>query len=155
MLIRATRPLTNPWLLLVLGAAYIIGFAFFSRAQSFLTPSDSFIGCTSTYWLANNGCGLDGDNCGPFDNSSFDFRCPAQCAGVILQNPRTVGDEQVVFKPLIVGGGDAVGTYGGDTFICAAAVQASVFPVPLITRCLTFLCLQRPNQRLQGWMCIS
>ena len=123
-LLRATRPLTNPWLFVILAAGYIIGFAFFSRAQSFLTPADSFIGCTATYWAALDGCGLDGYECMPFSNSTFDFRCPAQCSSVVLQNPRTVGDEQVDFVPLIVGGGDSNHTYRGDTFICAAAVQA-------------------------------
>lgn len=123
-LIRLTRPFTSPWLFAILVVGYIIGFAFFSRTQSFLTPADSYIGCTSTYWAANAGCGLDGGDCGPFDNSTFSFRCPAQCSSVILQNPRTVGDEQVDFVPLIVGGGDDEGTYRGDTFICAAAVQA-------------------------------
>ncbi|PIL31566.1 hypothetical protein GSI_06268 [Ganoderma sinense ZZ0214-1] len=122
--IRATRPLTNPWLFVILTAGYIIGFAFFSRAESFLTPADSFIGCTATYWAALDGCGLDGSECMPFSNSTFDFRCPAQCSSVVLQNPRTVGDEQVDFVPLIVGGGDSNHTYRGDTFICAAAVQA-------------------------------
>ena len=58
-----------------------------------------------------------------FSNSTFDFRCPAQRSSVVLQNPRTVGDEQVNFVPLIVGGGDSNHTYR-DTFICAAAVQA-------------------------------
>ncbi|KAH9897995.1 hypothetical protein C8Q73DRAFT_641404 [Cubamyces lactineus] len=124
--IRLTRWFTNPWLFVVLAVGYIIGFAFFARAQSFLTPADSFIGCTATYWAANDGCGLDGDDCGPFGNASFDFRCPAQCSQVVLQNPRTVGDEQVDFVPLIVGGGDEQGTYRGDTFICAAAVQAGL-----------------------------
>jgi LCCL domain len=125
-LIRLTRPLTNPWLLLVLGAAYIIGLAFFSRAQSFLVPASSSIGCTAAFWAANNGCGLDGELCGPFSNLTFDFRCPAQCNTVTLQNRRTVGNEQVVFEPLIVGGGDLNRTYRGDSFICAAATQAWV-----------------------------
>ncbi|OSD03563.1 hypothetical protein PYCCODRAFT_1388525 [Trametes coccinea BRFM310] len=124
--IRLTRPFTNPWLFVVLAIGYIIGFAFFARAQSFLTPADSFIGCTATYWAANDGCGLDGQDCGPFDNATFDFRCPAQCSSVILQNPRTVGNEQVDFVPLIVGGGDEQRTYRGDSFICAAAVQAGL-----------------------------
>lgn len=123
-IIKATRPLTSRWLFVVLVAAYIISFAFFSRAQSFITPAQSFIGCTSTYWLANNGCGQDGQICDIFDNSSFDFRCPAQCENVILQNPRTVGNEEIAFKPLLVGGGDDNRTYRGDTFICAAAIQA-------------------------------
>lgn len=122
--IRATQPFTSPWLLLILGAAYIVAFAFFARAQFFLTPSDSFITCTSTYWEANDGCGLDGQSCTPFDNSTFDFRCPAQCKAVVLANPRTVGNAQVDLVPLIVGGGDANGTYRGDSFVCAAAVHA-------------------------------
>ncbi|KAF8221974.1 hypothetical protein L208DRAFT_1324946 [Tricholoma matsutake] len=125
-LIRLTRPLTSPWLLLVLGAVYIIGFAFFSRAQSFLVPGSSSIGCTTVFWMANDGCSLDGELCGPFTNFTFDFRCPAQCKSVTLQNPRTVGNEQVVFEPLIVGGGDVNRTYRGDTFICAAATQAGL-----------------------------
>ncbi|KAF8203711.1 hypothetical protein BJ912DRAFT_870968 [Pholiota molesta] len=126
IVIKTTKSLTSPWLFVFFAAAYIIGFAFFARAQSFLTPEDSFIGCTSTYWLANNGCGQDGSTCAPFDNSTFDFRCPAQCNNVILQNPRTVGDEQIAFKPLIVGGGDSNRTYRGDSFICAAAIQAGI-----------------------------
>lgn len=121
---RRTRDLTTPWLFIGLAAAYIIGFAFLSREQSYLTPTDSFIGCTDTYWLANDGCGLDGQECGPFDNSTFDFRCPAQCDLVVLANPRIVGNQQVDNVPLIVGGGDLDRTYRGDTFICAAAVQA-------------------------------
>lgn len=125
-LVRATRPFRNPWLFVVLAAGYIIGFAFFARAQSYLTPADSFISCTSTYWAANNGCGLDGENCEPFSNSTFDFRCPASCSSVVLQNPRTVGDVQVDWVPLIVGGGDDNRTYRGDTFLCAAAIQSGL-----------------------------
>ncbi|EPQ60530.1 hypothetical protein GLOTRDRAFT_113140 [Gloeophyllum trabeum ATCC 11539] len=126
-LIRVTRPLTNPWLFVLLAAAYIIGLAFLSRANSFQTPSDAWVDCTSTYWLANDGCGLNGEACGPFEDQTFDFRCPSQCMSVVLQNPRTVGDEQVDFVPLIVGGGDSNKTYRGDSFICAAAVQAGMF----------------------------
>lgn len=121
---RITRPLTAPWFFVILAAAWIVGFAFFSRAQSFLTPAESFITCTSTYWIANDGCGLDGADCLQSEDSTFDFRCPAQCRSVILQNPRTVGNEETAFVPLIVGGGDSNKTYRGDTFICAAAVQA-------------------------------
>ncbi|KAI0271398.1 hypothetical protein BC834DRAFT_859294 [Gloeopeniophorella convolvens] len=125
--IRLTHSLSGkPLLLLVLGAVYIVGLAFFSRTQSFLTPAESWISCTSAYWSANDGCGLDGDGCAPFTDSSFDFRCPAQCASITLHNPRTIGDEQVNFKPLIVGGGDANFTYRGDSFLCAAAVQAGL-----------------------------
>ncbi|EGO05176.1 hypothetical protein SERLA73DRAFT_43532 [Serpula lacrymans var. lacrymans S7.3] len=125
-LIRMTRPLTSPWLFVVLVVAYIIGFAFLTRAQWFLTPASSFVGCTSVYWVENAGCGLDGQSCAPFTNTSFDFRCPAQCSSVVLQNPRAVGNLEVDFVPLLVGGGDANQTYRGDSFICAAAVQAGM-----------------------------
>ncbi|KAF8634425.1 hypothetical protein AX15_000876 [Amanita polypyramis BW_CC] len=124
--INITRPFSSPWLFLIFGMAYIVGFAFFSRAQSFITPADSYIGCTSTYWLAKDGCGLDGNLCGPFNDGTFDFRCPSRCDNVILQNPRTVGDEKVAYVPLIVGGGDDNRTYRGDSFICAAAIQAGI-----------------------------
>jgi hypothetical protein len=123
-LIRATRRFTSPWLFLFLGIAYIVAFAFFSRAQSFITPTADWAQCTSAAWSANDGCGLNGVDCAPFVTSSFDFRCPAGCKNVILQNPRTVGNQQVVFKPLIVGGGDVNQTYRGDSFVCAAAVHA-------------------------------
>lgn len=46
------------------------------------------------------------------------------CNSVMLQNPRTVGNEKMVFEPLIVDGGDVNQTYRGDPFICAAATQA-------------------------------
>ncbi|TFK77237.1 hypothetical protein BDN72DRAFT_830403 [Pluteus cervinus] len=125
-LLRLTRSFTARWVFSAFCVVYIIGFAFFSRAQSFLTPAQSFIGCTAAYWAANDGCGLDGNLCMPFTNSSFEFRCPAQCDTVILQNPRAVGNEEIAFVPLIVGGGDPNMTYRGDTFICAAALQAGV-----------------------------
>ncbi|KAJ2932741.1 hypothetical protein H1R20_g4337, partial [Candolleomyces eurysporus] len=126
-IVRFTRLFTAPWIFAILVVGYIIGLAFFTRAQYFLIPAESFIGCTTTFWAANNQCGLDGQNCMPMNTSQvFDFRCPAQCKNVILQNPRTVGNEQIAFKPLIVGGGDAEGTYRGDSFICAAAQQAGL-----------------------------
>lgn len=128
-LIKSTRFLTSPRLFIFLVTAYIIGCAFLARSESFLTPPESYFGCTSTYWLANNQCGLNGQACGPFNYSTFDFRCPAQCDNVILQNPRTVGDERIAFKPLIVGGGDENRTYRGDSFVCAAAIQAYVLSV--------------------------
>ncbi|KAE9408250.1 hypothetical protein BT96DRAFT_970895 [Gymnopus androsaceus JB14] len=125
-ILRTTRLLRNPWLFVLLAVAYIIALAFFSTAQSFLTPADDYITCTSVYWVSNAGCGLNGADCGPFSDSTFDFRCPAQCSSVVLENPRTVGNEQVDLVPLIVGGGDVNRTYRGDTFICAAALQAGL-----------------------------
>ncbi|KAJ6604512.1 hypothetical protein DFH09DRAFT_967925 [Mycena vulgaris] len=123
--LRLTRYAPNNYLLLILGAAYIVSLAFFARAQWFQTPADSFIGCTAAFWGAENSCGLDGGSCAPF-NGSLDFRCPAQCDGVILANPRAIGDDKMAFVPLIVGGGDPNRTYRGDSFICAAAIQSGL-----------------------------
>lgn len=124
-LIRATRRFTANWALLLFGAIYIVALVLLTRSQFYLTPEDSFISCTSTYWLANDGCGLNGQDCIPNDGTNtFDFRCPAQCKDVILLNNRTVGDTQLFRVPLIVGGGDSNKTYRADSFICAAAVHA-------------------------------
>lgn len=40
-----------------------------------------------------------------------------------------VGDEEVIFQPLVVGGGDAEGTYRADSFLCSAAVHRGLFSV--------------------------
>ncbi|KAH7885912.1 hypothetical protein F5I97DRAFT_2023720 [Phlebopus sp. FC_14] len=125
-LLRFTRPFTASWLFVALAAAYIISLAFLARAQWYLTPASSFVDCTSVYWTENAGCGLDGEACAPFSNSSFDFRCPAQCSSVVLQNPRMVGNLEVDYVPLIVGGGDSQRTYRGDSFLCASAVQTGL-----------------------------
>ena len=121
--IRFTRSFTHPLLFILVVVGYIIGLAFFTRAQWFQTPPDTFLGCTATYWLANSQCGLNGKDCLPSEYGKSNFRCPAGC-NVILQNSRTVGNETQEYVPLIVGGGDVDGTYRGDSFICSAAVQA-------------------------------
>ena len=92
-------------------------------------PGD--IGCGNTYWVPGNMCGLDGNDCRPFNGSGFAFRCPASCASYQVLNPRAVGDQEVVYKPMIVGGpgsGDngSLLAYRGDSFICGAAIHAGV-----------------------------
>lgn len=76
-------------------------------------------------------CGLDGRNCLPFDDSSFAFSCPADCAGTSVLNFRTIGDEQIIYRPLIVGGTSNTSNtddfvYRGDSFICGSAIHAGV-----------------------------
>ena len=124
-LLRLTRPFTSWWILAILTAGYIISLSFFVREQFFLIPADDYVDCTSTYWLANDGCGLDGDSCLlSMDQLVQEFRCPAQCTQVTLANPRTIGNIQIDHVPVIVGGGDPNKTYRGDSFICSAAVHA-------------------------------
>ncbi|KAI0319431.1 hypothetical protein OF83DRAFT_1110248 [Amylostereum chailletii] len=121
-----TRFLTSPFLFIIFVVIYLLTIASISRAQSFQTPRDAFIGCSNTFWPAQDRCGLDGQNCLPFDNASFSFRCESACSTVFLHNPRTIGNQEMVYEPLIVGGGDEERTYRGDSFICAAALHAGI-----------------------------
>ncbi|KAK4096748.1 hypothetical protein N658DRAFT_489719 [Parathielavia hyrcaniae] len=83
------------------------------------------IDCVDTLWKRNNECGLDGVDCRPFSNTSFAFRCPADCAGVRVLNPHHVGPLDVNFRPLVIGGGGQA-PYRGDSFLCGAAIHAGV-----------------------------
>lgn len=95
--------------------------------------------CIDTFWVRDNLCGVDGLDCGPFEGGAFAFRCPANCAGVQVLNPRWVGSEMVLYRSLVVGGGEGgdgngtadlggltSGFYRGDSFICAAAIHAGL-----------------------------
>ncbi|KAI0471553.1 hypothetical protein GGR56DRAFT_77274 [Xylariaceae sp. FL0804] len=89
------------------------------------------ISCGSTYWTKNNGCGLDGMDCRPFNNSGFAFRCPSGCAGYEVLNPRAVGTQEIVYSTFVIGGPpDAADeldpVYRGDSYICTAAIHAGV-----------------------------
>lgn len=123
------------WLLLAITyVAWAFGFSFLVKSiwyEASITASDgtettpSFFGCTSTYWLLNSRCGLDGQECSPFtSNESIPFRCPSGCLGTTLGGPRAVGKYLPAYVPLVVGGGD--GVYRGDSFICSAAVHAGL-----------------------------
>ncbi|KAH7135129.1 hypothetical protein B0J11DRAFT_153523 [Dendryphion nanum] len=86
--------------------------------------------CTDRFWNDGNGCGLNGDLCRPFENSTMPFRCPANCKRVQLLNPHAVGDKNINYRPLVVGGpADEEGTlentfYRADSFICGSAIHA-------------------------------
>jgi len=88
------------------------------------------IRCTDRFWDDGNGCGLNGDLCRPFENSTMPFRCPANCKRVQLLNPHAVGDKNVNYRPLVIGGPiDEENTlentyYRADSFICGAAIHA-------------------------------
>ncbi|KAI1145739.1 hypothetical protein F4825DRAFT_233097 [Nemania diffusa] len=124
------------WLFLAFFAAWILTFAIVfwqgqvaSEIEGWGEPSD--IGCGATYWSKNNGCGIDGVDCRPFTNSSFAFRCPASCASYRVLNPRAVGDQEIDYAPLIVGGppdpaNELNPVYRGDSFICGAAIHSGV-----------------------------
>lgn len=58
------------------------------------------------------------------------FRCPANCKRVQVVNPHAVGDQEVNYRPLVIGGPtDEDETlensyYRADSFICGAAIHA-------------------------------
>ncbi|KAG7288750.1 hypothetical protein NEMBOFW57_005107 [Staphylotrichum longicolle] len=92
------------------------------------TPTQ--IGCGSTYWTSGNGCGVDGVDCRPFTDGGYPFRCPANCASYQVLNPRAVGDQEIIYQPLVIGGppevGDGPAVYRGDSHICGSAVHSGV-----------------------------
>jgi hypothetical protein len=81
-----------------------------------------YIDCAESFWRRDNGCGLNGFECRPFNGTSFAFRCPANCAQVQVLNPRPVGSQDIVYQPLVIGGP----VYRGDSFICGSAIHAGV-----------------------------
>ena len=124
------------WLFFAYFAAWVLTFALVfwrgqitSEIEGWGAPSD--ISCGVAYWTKNNGCGIDGVDCRPFDNASFAFRCPGNCASYRTLNPRAVGDQEVVYAPLIVGGppdpaNELNPVYRGDSYICGAAIHSGV-----------------------------
>ncbi|KAL6708761.1 hypothetical protein ACN47E_002457 [Coniothyrium glycines] len=90
------------------------------------------LGCVAALWPSPQACGLDGGNCLPFSNAEVPFNCPANCAGVQVLNPRSIGGEVINYRNLVVGGGvsgegeDDEPVYRGDSFICGAAIHAGV-----------------------------
>lgn len=88
------------------------------------------LSCGNRFWYNGNDCGINGDLCRPFDNSSFAFRCPANCKRVIVAEPHAVGDQEISYVPLVIGGQSGIPNghdgvqYRGDSFICGAAIHA-------------------------------
>lgn len=110
--------------------AWFLGFTFLARAawwNSGVGGNVQWLSGTSTYWQRNDGCGLDGQGCAPFDGFTVSYRCPSKVASTRLLNYRTIGNQEVIYQPLVVGGGDELGTYRADSFICSAAVHRGLF----------------------------
>lgn len=62
------------------------------------------------------------------------FRCPAQCASARVLNPRTIGQQTVIYQSFVIGGptdntsspGVGHSVYRADSFICGAAIHAGL-----------------------------
>lgn len=123
------------WLLLGFSACWILTFVLVLRRSAFAGDIPGYgspvrIRCTDRFWDDGNGCGLNGDLCRPFANTSMPFRCPASCRRQQLQNPHPVGDQLVNYRQLVIGGPTDEERslestyYRADSFICGAAIHA-------------------------------
>ncbi|KAI5841581.1 hypothetical protein DFP73DRAFT_556278 [Morchella snyderi] len=134
------------WRAALLGLFWLVWLATFvgvvhnSRFRSRVNGVTPYMAsCADTMWAKNNGCGLDGASCGPFQNYTQAFRCPALCASTHVLNPRVVGDQRIVYDTFVIGGPtnnvnisasesqeiiDSV--YRSDSFLCSAAIHAGI-----------------------------
>lgn len=121
------------WLLFFYLAIWIVTFALVKRQGTIATEISGWgepqnIGCGITFWGSGNSCGIDGSECRPFNGSGFPFRCSANCESYHVLNPRAVGDQEVIYRTMVVGGPSSDGKpiYRGDSFICASAIHAGI-----------------------------
>ncbi|KAG9231783.1 hypothetical protein BJ875DRAFT_468510 [Amylocarpus encephaloides] len=121
-------------LLIAYYLVWVSTFALVKRESTFATEIEGWgapgnIGCGNTYWVPGNSCGLNGDDCRPFKGSGFAFRCPANCASVKVLNNRAVGAQEIIYKPLVIGGPSKSmdnAIYRSDSFICGSAIHAGI-----------------------------
>jgi len=134
--------------LIVFYLLWVFTFALVLRKSAFTKEIPGYgspvrLSCLARYWRNGNGCGVDGDMCRPFTNATLAFRCPANCKRVQVLNPHAVGNQEINYRPLVIGGptsampatteqqeGDVWGeeqldsVYRGDSFICGSAIHA-------------------------------
>ncbi|KAI0134752.1 hypothetical protein BJ170DRAFT_591712 [Xylariales sp. AK1849] len=82
------------------------------------------LSCTDSFWLPDNGCGIDGVDCrdANSERDSMAFHCPSDCGSVRLPKPHLVGPQEIVDRPLVIGGP----IYRADSWICASAIHADI-----------------------------
>ncbi|KAK3190580.1 hypothetical protein K4F52_003271 [Lecanicillium sp. MT-2017a] len=124
------------WLLFLLLSLWVVTFALVKWRGTRSTDIKEFgqptsLTCGAQFWTRSNHCGVDGNDCRPFNGTSLAFTCPANCASYKVLNPRAVGDQEVIYRPLIVGGPSSdlepgLSTYRGDSYICGAAIHAGI-----------------------------
>lgn len=120
------------WLLFFYFSIWLITFTLVKRQGTIATeiagwgaPVD--ISCGASYWSSGNDCGLDGNDCRPFNNSGFAFRCRGSCNSYHVLNPHAVGDQEAIYRSIVVGGPTGDETYyRGDSYICGAAIHAGI-----------------------------
>lgn len=129
------KPIYKFWLLIAFYIAWLLVFSLVLWKSAFAADVPGYgapvsIGCGARFWSKGNGCGLNGDQCRPFENTTFTFRCPASCSSRAVLEPYAVGDQEIIYRALIVGGPPEgswdldEAHYRGDSFICGAAIHA-------------------------------
>ncbi|TIA90302.1 hypothetical protein E3P99_01629 [Wallemia hederae] len=130
-----TRRARHPLVILVVYALWIIAnallakYSWYEADTSLGTPQT--LSCTESFWKRLDGCGLDGNSCGPFEAPPMAFRCPRGCDSTTLANKRTIGLEAPNGVSLVVGGGyenDALDekVYRADSWICSSSYHAGL-----------------------------
>lgn len=123
------------WLLVLFYILWILSFSLVQWKSSAAADVPGYgtpirLSCGARYWNDGNGCGLNGDQCRPFANATLAFRCPADCHKTQVLNPHAVGDQEIVYRPLVIGGPTdeeaslESAVYRSDSFICQAAVHS-------------------------------
>lgn len=104
--------------------------SFSAQTTGFDGAPPTFLSCTTTLWELKNGCGVDGIDCAPFEGTSIQFRCPANCRSEVILNNRPVGDQEIIHIPFVIGGQgethNSSGIYRADSFVCASALHAGI-----------------------------
>ncbi|KAJ5609374.1 hypothetical protein N7528_009941 [Penicillium herquei] len=111
-----------PWFLVLLNSrssGYIEGYG---QLQT--------LSCSSNLWEFDNGCGMNGNDCRPFTESTIAFRCPANCRDTKLLEPHVVGNQTFNYQGLVIGGpqphSSEPAVYRADSFVCQAAIHSGV-----------------------------
>ena len=93
-------------------------------------PQPVRLACDTRLWPDTTFCGLNGEYCMPFEEASFPFSCPSNCASVQVLEPHTVGNQEIIYRSMVIGGPSTAdennATYRGDSFICASAIHAGI-----------------------------
>jgi hypothetical protein len=126
------------WVLFFYFSIWLVIFVLLKRQETLSSSIPEWgepqnIGCGVSFWSADNGCNVNGNDCRPFNDSGFPFRCSAHCTSYKVLNPRAVGDQEIVYRPFIIGGpsnndqGISDAIYRGDSYICGSAIHAGLF----------------------------
>ncbi|WVQ86196.1 hypothetical protein IAT38_008364 [Cryptococcus sp. DSM 104549] len=139
---------THPYALIPFLLLWATAFVLLIRQQYYLPSSPDIIGCSASPWddWPPDGCEINGVDCKDdlVGLEGLRFRCMGGCKDTTLGNVRWVGDEKVNGVPLLIGGGDDNHTYRADSWLCAAAIHASLIS-PTLGGCVSVHPLAYPS----------